>query len=93
MKFLKYIVVFMVILIFLSTVFLVYILFNKLNSDKVFNSKQDTTTYIDVDVQNIKDVELSDDKVLLDLITISGKREIIIFDLKKDRIIKRLKFK
>ena len=93
MKFLKYIVVFMGILIFLSTVFLVYILFNKLNSDKVFNSKQDTTTYIDVDVQNIKDVELSDDKVLLDLITISGKREIIIFDLKKDRIIKRLKFK
>jgi len=84
MKFLKYIVFLMGILIFLGTTVIIYIVLNKLNNKETYNNSWNSKINLDLNEgYNIINSNISDDKLIL---TINNKThyKIIIYDLKKN---------
>ena len=84
MKFLKYIVCLMGILIFLGTAVIIYIILNKLNNRETYNNSWNSKINLDLNEgYNIINSNISDDQLIL---TINNKThyKIIIYDLKKN---------
>ena len=86
MKFLKFIVAFMGILIFLGTTNIIYIVFDKFNFKQIFNDEQNNNiNNLDLNEgSEIINSNILDDKLVL-LIKLDKAYKIIIYDLKKNR--------
>ena len=86
MKFLKFIVAFMGILIFLGTTTIIYIVFDKFNFKQIFNDEQNNNiNNLDLNEgSEIINSNILDDKLVL-LIKLDKAYKIIIYDLKKNR--------
>lgn len=89
MKYLKFIVISFSILIFLGTVIIIYILFERFNSKKIFNYEQNyklNDLNLD-DVSKIINANISNEKLIL-TIKSNNKYSIIIYDLNTNKKIK-----
>ena len=86
MKFLKFIVAFMGILIFLGTTAIIYIVFDKFNFKQIFNDEQNhNINNLDLNEgSEIINSNILDDKLVL-LIKVDKTYKIIIYDLKKNK--------
>ena len=86
MKFLKFIVAFMGILIFLGTTVIIYIVFDKFNFKQIFNDEQNhNINNLDLNEgSEIINSNILDDKLVL-LIKVDKTYKIIIYDLKKNK--------
>lgn len=89
MKYLKFIVISFSILIFLGTAIIIYILFERFNSKKIFNYEQNyklNDLNLD-DVSKIINANISNEKLIL-TIKSNNKYSIIIYDLNTNKKIK-----
>ena len=87
MKFLKFIVIFMGILIFSGTAAVIYIVFDKFNSKQIFSNEKNFIRNIDIDDNvEIINANISDEKIIITT-TLNQDYQLIIYDLKSNKII------
>ena len=86
MKFLKFIVILMGILIFLGTTAIIYIVFDKLSSKQIFSDdKNHNINNLDLNEgSEIISSNILDDKLIL-VIKLDKAYKIVIYDLKKNK--------
>ena len=94
MKFLKFIVILMGILIFLGTTAIIYIVFDKLSSKQIFSDdKNHNINNLDLNEgSEIISSNILDDKLIL-VIKLDKAYKIIVYDLKKNRKINVINIK
>ena len=94
MKFLKFIVILMGILIFLGTTAIIYIVFDKLNSKQILTDyKNHNINNLDLNEgSEIISSNILDDKLIL-VIKLDKAYKIIVYDLKKNRKINVINIK
>ena len=94
MKFLKFIVILMGILIFLGTASIIYIVFDKLNSKQILTDyKNHNINNLDLNEgSEIISSNILDDKLIL-VIKLDKAYKIIVYDLKKNRKINVINIK
>ena len=94
MKFLKFIVILMGILIFLGTTAIIYIVFDKLRSKQIFSDdKNHNINNLDLNEgSEIISSNILDDKLIL-VIKLDKAYKIVIYDLKKNKKINVINIK
>ena len=90
-NFLKFIVIFLALLIFICFAFLLYGLYSKISNTQVLSSNQITNHSLNLkDSEEIKDFKLIDENNVLVVISDDDQIHLIMYNLKENKIISRI---
>ena len=90
-NFLKFIVIFLAILIFISFAFLLYGLYSKISNTEGLTSEEITSYSLNLsDTENIKDIEIINENNLLFVISDNDQIYLIIYNLDKKQVISKI---
>ena len=90
-NFLKFIVIFLALLIFICFAFLLYGLYSKISNTQVLSSNQITNHSLNLkDSEEIKDFKLIDENNVLVVISDDDQIHLIMYNLKENKIISKI---